>query len=266
MARQTHLLSETANAVGYFRVSQVRTFGKAMNPRSIGPKQQPEAEVQDLIRRPGTILYYENVSAVTGFILAGGKSSRMGCDKSFLVLGGRTLLERAIELVRSVSAEVRIVGASTRFLSFGTVVNDVFPERGPLGGIHAALASSCNELNLVVGVDLPFLEGRFLSYLVAEAQNSQAVVTVPRIGNQFQPLCAVYRKAFLAPAEVALSAGRNKVDALFSEIALRVIDDNELTLQGHKGLMFSNLNTPQDWEWVQRENSKHSSGIPAHDR
>ena len=206
------------------------------------------------------------MTAVTGFILAGGKSSRMGCDKSFLVLGGQTLLERAIELVRTITPEVRIVGSAMKFSSFGTVTSDVFPERGPLGGIHAALVNSPTDLNVIVGIDLPFLEGRFLTDLVNEAESSQAVVTVPRVGDHFQPLSAVYRKAFLAPAELALSRGKNKIDALFSGISLRVIEESELTVRGYNRFMFANLNTPQDWEWAQRKFQNHSSGIPVHDR
>jgi molybdenum cofactor guanylyltransferase len=193
------------------------------------------------------------VSQLTGFILAGGKSSRMGSDKAFLAAGGRTLLERAIELAASVAGEVRIVGRHGKCSSFGAVVADIFPGRGPLGGIHAALTSSATDWNLVLGVDLPFIEKRFLIYLVKEAQNSQAVVTVPRTGGYFQPLCSVYRKQFASAAERALLEGRNKVDRLFQSVPLRVIDDDELARTGYSPLMFRNLNTPEDWEEARRE-------------
>ena len=230
-------------------------------PISIGFPSRPPS------RRPGrTVLYYQSVSAITGFILAGGKSSRMGCDKSLLVLGGRTLLERAVELVKTVTPAVGIVGTPAKFSSFGPVTNDVFPERGPLGGIHAALLSSPTDLNLVVAVDLPFLEPRFLTYLIKQAEVSQAVVTLARVAGHFQPLAAVYRKAFLAPAELALAGGRNKIDALFSEVSLRVVEERELTLGGYKHFMFSNLNTPQEWEWAQAEMQKGATRMPLHDR
>ena len=190
----------------------------------------------------------------------------MGSDKSFLMLAGQTLLARALELVRAITPEVRIVGEPTRLSSFGSVVSDIFPARGPLGGIHTALANSSSDWNLVVGVDLPFLEARFLAYLVAEAQRAEAVVTLARIGDRFEPLCAVYRKAFLAPAQAALACGRNKIDALFSEIPLRIIDEQELTACGHNRFMFANLNTPADWEWAQREFPRLHSGISNNER
>lgn len=177
----------------------------------------------------------------------------MGSDKAFLVAEGRTLLERAMELAASLTGQVRIVGPEPKFSSFGSVVADIFPDRGPLGGIHAALTSSATDWNLVLGVDLPFLKKQFLVYLVEEAWNSQAVVTVPRSGRYFEPLCAVYRKQFAAAAESALSQGRNKVDALFEAMPLRVIDDSELKRSGYSPAMFRNLNTREDWERARQE-------------
>ena len=94
---------------------------------------------------------------VTAFVLAGGKSTRMGTDKAFLQFRGRTLLANALKLTRAVAGEVRIVGDSTKFADFGAVVEDVYPGCGPLGGIHAALKSSDTDLNVVIGVDLPML-------------------------------------------------------------------------------------------------------------
>ncbi|MBV9340494.1 MAG: molybdenum cofactor guanylyltransferase [Acidobacteria bacterium] len=180
----------------------------------------------------------------------------MGSDKAFLAVGGRTLLERAFELASSVAAEVRVVAPLLKCSSFGTLVKDIFPGRGPLGGIHAALSSSPSDWNLILAVDLPFVEKGFLNYLVGEAQRSQAVVTVPRTGGRFEPLCAVYRKQFAGPAESALAQGRNKIDALFPSLTLRVIDDAEMARRGHNLGMFRNLNTPEDWEQARQELAK----------
>src|SRR5437899_1580697 len=94
---------------------------------------------------------------ITAFVLAGGKSIRMGRDKAFLQLGDRTLLLRALDLASTVAAEVRIVGDATKLAAFGPVVEDVYRERGPLAAIHAALLSTTTELNLMLAVDLPFL-------------------------------------------------------------------------------------------------------------
>ena len=140
------------------------------------------------------------------FILAGGKSSRMGEDKAFLQLGGRTLLDIARELAASVCQSVAIVGDRARFGP--DAVEDVLPDSGPLGGIHAALSRTTADLNLVLAVDTPFLDSRFLSWMLDQAASSQAVVTVPKLVSGFQPLCAVYRRSFKDTAEEALRAGR----------------------------------------------------------
>ncbi len=81
-------------------------------------------------------------SRVAAFILAGGKSTRMGTDKAFVEYDGRILLERALSLARSVTPDVRIVGSQEKFAPFAPVVEDIFRDCGPLGGIHSALRSS----------------------------------------------------------------------------------------------------------------------------
>jgi molybdopterin-guanine dinucleotide biosynthesis protein A len=97
------------------------------------------------------------VPDVAMFILAGGKSTRMGTDKAFITLDGQTLLARALAVARLVTADVRIVGDAAKFEAFAPVVEDVFRECGPLGGIHAGLRASATELNLMLAVDLPFV-------------------------------------------------------------------------------------------------------------
>ncbi len=190
---------------------------------------------------------------ISVFILAGGKSTRMASDKAFLELAGKPLIARAVELARAVSRDVKIVGAPKKFAAFGPVVSDVYMDRGPLGGIHAALTASSTDWNLVMGVDLPFITAEFLKYLVSEAQSSGAVVTVPSTSHYFEPLCAIYRAEFRATAERALSAGNNKIDALFSEVPLRVITEEELARAGFTPAIFRNLNTPEDWTRAKQE-------------
>jgi len=189
-------------------------------------------------------------NALTGFVLAGGESTRMGSDKAFLQLGAETLLARALRLAGAVCAEVRIVGSAARFAGLGPIVEDIFSSRGPLGGIHAALAATKTDLNLVLAVDMPFIEVRFLEYLVARARQCDALVTVPRAGGGWQPLCAIYRRAFTQAAEVALAQGKNKIDALFATVKTDVLDEDELARAAFSPAMFRNLNTPEDWEWA----------------
>jgi len=188
------------------------------------------------------------VHQISAYILAGGKSSRMGSDKAFLELGGRTLLARTLELAKRITQRVKIVGDPKKFAPFGHVMADVFPGHGPLGGIHAALASSKTAWNLVLGVDFPFLDARLLHYLVTQAAASDAIVTVPRVGGYYQTLSAVYRQEFALVAERAIETDKNKIDALFPQVSVRVIDEPELAGAGFDSTVFRNLNTPEDWE------------------
>ena len=185
---------------------------------------------------------------VSAFILAGGKSTRMGTDKAFVTLNGRTLLARLLEVVRSVTTDVRIVGDAAKFAAFAPVVEDVFPACGPLGGIHAALRASTSELNLILAVDVPFVSFALLQFLMAHARNSDASVTVPRINQGWQPLCAVYRREFADAAEIALRAGRYRIDALFDQVQVQVVAEEALEAAGFSSNIFRNLNTKEDLE------------------
>ena len=187
-------------------------------------------------------------SGVTAFVLAGGKSSRMGSDKAFLRCGEETLLSQALKIAGAVAKELRIVGDARKFAAFGQVVEDVYRERGPLGGIHAALSSTATELNLMLAVDLPFVGAKFLEYLLLRARESGATVTVPRAGSRLHPLCAVYRRGFAEVAELSLHDGKNRIDSLFARVATCVIEENELTREGFSVEMFRNLNTPGEYE------------------
>ena len=194
-----------------------------------------------------------------GFVLAGGKSSRMGAgsdkdkDKAFLEFRGQTLLDRALAVMGSVCDSTVIVGDPAKFTKYGSstdvsVVADNFPGCGPLAGIHAALLHSSAELNLMLAVDMPFVSRELLVFLFATAtsQAKDAIVTVPRSGKGLQPLCAVYRRDFSTVAEQALRAGKFKIDATFSSVSVRVIEEGELAAAGFSERSFFNVNTPQD--------------------
>ena len=136
-----------------------------------------------------------------GFVLAGGKSSRMGTntDKAFLDFRGQTLLERALTVAGTVCDRVTIVGDPAKFEAvlssqfsvlskterqslrtenreLRTVIADIFPGCGPLAGIHAALTHSTAELNLMLAVDMPFVSRELLAFLFAAAEASDAVI------------------------------------------------------------------------------------------
>ena len=157
---------------------------------------------------------------VEGFVLAGGRSTRMGRDKALLPVGGQSLVEVALDKLRSAGvAAPRIAGARADLSSYAPVLPDLHPGCGPLSGIEAALAATGQPLNLFLPVDMPLLPPRFLNWMLVRAEITGALVTVPRINGRPQPLCAVYHRDLLGPITASLLSGNYKVMSVVSAAA-----------------------------------------------
>lgn len=182
----------------------------------------------------------------SGFILAGGRSSRMGTDKSLLRFGDSTLIESAVDRLRTVTTDVAIVSPRTDLVRYAPVIHDIYPDRGPLGGIHAALASSSHDFNLMLAVDMPFVDPELLRRLLVVANESQTPVTAPQTRDGWQPLCAVYRREFAPVAERSLRGDDYKIDRLFKEVSTRIVSEAELHTWGYTPQVFMNLNSRDD--------------------
>lgn len=183
---------------------------------------------------------------VSGIILAGGYSSRMGCDKSLLLFKSETLIERAVRKMRSVADEIIIASNDTEKYNLpGTVeVPDIFPDMGPLGGIHAGLMAASYPYSFVISCDLPFFEPQMAEYLLSRKKGYDVVV--PEIQKHVEPVCAVYASRCLTPMEFCLAAGMNRIYKFYADV--RVLHVNEYDLQpwGDLKKIFFNLNTPED--------------------
>ncbi|HZS26927.1 MAG TPA: molybdenum cofactor guanylyltransferase [Candidatus Angelobacter sp.] len=195
-------------------------------------------------------------SQVSGFVLAGGKSTRMGQDKATLTLNGRTLLEHALVALRQVCCDVSILGKYELYGTLAPVYEDIYPGCGPLGGIHTALSNAQTPYSLIIAVDTPFLMPEFLSYLAERAIASDAVVITPEIDDYTQPLSTVYSLDFLPIAEKAIKAGNYKIVPLFPRDQTLVIKEAELRRFAFSAEMFENLNTPEDMERARRRFSR----------
>lgn len=172
----------------------------------------------------------------------------MGSNKALLRLNGSTLLEQTVAIVAQVCEQVFILGSRRLYGAFGECFEDVYPDCGPLGGIHAALLNSRTPYSLVIAVDTPFISAGFLSYLIERALHSSAMVTAPHIAGAVQPLCAVFSSDFLSLAETALKSGQCKVEAAFPEGQTQILSESELGQFEMAAGMFDNLNTPEDLE------------------
>ena len=187
---------------------------------------------------------------VSVFVLAGGRSSRMGSDKALLPFGRANLLQLALEKAGRVAANPLIVASRERYSNFGEVVEDVIPGCGPLGGIHAALATSRTEVNLVWSVDMPLMTVDFLLWLLDVAATGSEHACVPEAAGRLQPLCAVYRRDALEEVEAALRSGDFKVDRLLARLPTRRIAEHEWRAAGFAEEIFCNVNTPEEYAAV----------------
>jgi molybdopterin-guanine dinucleotide biosynthesis protein A len=148
-----------------------------------------------------------------GFVLAGGRSTRMGQDKALLSLAGRSLLDRALDKLRALplAGAPRIAAARSDLSAHAAVIADLHPGCGPLSGIEAALTASARPLNVFLPVDIPLLPANFLLWMLQRAETTGAVMTVPRVNGWPQPLCAVYHRDLLGHITASLRAGDYKV-------------------------------------------------------
>jgi molybdenum cofactor guanylyltransferase len=189
---------------------------------------------------------------VTGIILAGGKSRRMGQDKAFLPFGKGMLIERVIEVIQQVTADVILItNTPEQYQRFGLpMFSDVIPDAGSLGGIYTGLVSAKTPYSLCLACDMPFVKPDFLRFLCDTA--AEADVVIPRNAEDFQPLCAVYSQACREPIRQKIEAGRLKITGFFDQVCVRVIDGELLARYDPHDIMFFNANTPEEYEQARR--------------
>jgi len=135
--------------------------------------------------------------SAAGFVLAGGRSSRMGTDKALALLAGIPLIQIAIESLAAAGVPVQIAGSRSPLASFAKEIPDTFPETGPLGGIHAALSASAADWNLFLPVDLPLMAASLLTCLLQRAARTGEPVTATRLNGRLEPFPVVLSRSIL---------------------------------------------------------------------
>ena len=184
-----------------------------------------------------------NLPPRTAFILAGGSSRRMGQDKSRLPWGGGTLLEHMVERLGRVADTVRVAGRDP--------LPDRHPGRGPVEGIRTALGATATEENLIVAVDLPFLEPGFLEYMMDRLDRSRHLLVACELDGRV-PLCLALRKGLLPTVEACLERGQRSLEGLVRSVDRETITETELGRMGFAPDMFRNLNTYEEYEKARR--------------
>ena len=188
------------------------------------------------------------MTTVTGIILSGGKSSRMGENKDLLSLGNKKVIEHIYTELKNCCDEVAVVANDPSAYAFLTsnIISDRFPGKGPLAGLETAFFHKKADAYIISACDTPLIKREVYEHLYSRVRDFEAAV--PVFDGQIHPLSGIYRRSVLTAVKQQLNKGELKVKSFFENIHVNYVDDfgsisNE-TLQQH----FFNMNTPSDYE------------------
>ena len=189
---------------------------------------------------------------VSGIVLAGGRSRRLGRDKAVEPLGGKPLVRRVVDRLAEVVDQTVVVVADPEqaerlpLPDTAHIVVDAYPDCGSLGGIFTGLSAASAEWGLVVACDMPFLNPRLLRHILDRRRGHDAVV--PVLDGRPEPTHAAYSKACLPPMERRLRARQLKIAGFFDDVTVRLVPEVEVDEIDPDRLSFLNVNTPDDLE------------------
>lgn len=208
---------------------------------------------------------------VTGIVLAGGASRRMGRDKAWVELGGKFLIARVIDALRQVCDEIIIVANEpSRFEPLAVQVTpDAFPNTGSLGGLYSGVKAAQNELAVAVACDMPFLNPALLRFLISLSSGHDIVIPGVRDETNpvrdrdttrqetakkknLHPLHAVYRKTCLTPMRDAIARGDLRMISFHEFLRVRIVQQTEVEVFDPQFLSFWNVNTPDELARAER--------------
>ncbi len=172
-----------------------------------------------------------NKKDITGIILAGGKSSRMGTNKALMQYRGLPFIQHIINTMKPLVDQILIVGKPEEYTDLKLrCVDDIFPESGPVGGIHAGLENSKSPYNLVLSCDIPLITEQILMELIENINENNDVVLIESNG-QAHPLIAIYQKHCKDLFDDLLIRGENRLLSALDQLRVKTIclsDPNEL--------------------------------------
>ena len=187
-----------------------------------------------------------DTSDITGIILVGGRSSRMGRDKALLQIDGLPLVDRVLAAMSECFEQIVLVGdRKERFAGYGlTVLPDLYPGSA-LGGLYTGLVHAETDYLFVSSCDIPFPRSELIRFLCSQRDGYDAVVPHPSHG--FEPLFALYARSCLEPIRQLLEQGTYRISDLYSRVRVRLVPDRELAPFDRDGRALLNVNTPLEF-------------------
>lgn len=187
------------------------------------------------------------METIEAFILAGGKSSRFGSDKTVFMFNGKPLIQHVIDSLQPLFSSTTIIANDTTKYNFIAipVFPDIIPGLGPLGGIYTALTYAKTDFIFVCAADMPFLNREFIAYMLKIPHIYDCIV--PCLQGYTEPLHAIYSKSCLPHIKKLIHEQKYKISHLFQNADVRYIMDDELIFYAENPSdLFYNINQRND--------------------
>lgn len=185
------------------------------------------------------------------FILAGGKSSRMGEDKGLMLFRGKILAEHPALVLSSLFPEITIVTGNAAYKKLGyKTIQDKILNAGPAGGILSALHHTAYRKNFIVACDMPFIAGAAVQFILDNSQNAE--ITIPVFNGKIQPMFGVYDSMCSAKWEELVEGGIRKLETIVKHFDLKLVEVDSYEFFNEK--IFANMNTPENINEENRDN------------
>jgi len=187
-----------------------------------------------------------SLKPITGVILSGGKSLRMGEDKAFIRIEGTPIIEQILLLFQELFEEVIIITSQKDHYQYldVNVYEDLIPNLGALGGLYTGIARSSFPYSFVVACDMPFLNRAVIEYLTERTGDFDVII--PKTEDGLQPLHALYSKGCLKAINEILKEKKNRIIDIFPLVRVNIVEEKGFHSLDPKRLSFINLNTPED--------------------
>jgi molybdopterin-guanine dinucleotide biosynthesis protein A len=194
---------------------------------------------------------------ISGIILSGGKSIRMGENKAFIEIEGVPIISRIYDLFKELFQEVIIVTNQTEFFrNFDSrICQDLIPNKGALGGLYTGIFFSSFRYSFCVACDMPFIKKSLVQYLIKNIQDEDVIV--PRTKDGLQPLHAIYSKNCLDPIRRIIEEGKYKIIDFYKMVKVKIVEENNLLSLDPFRDSFINVNTPEELLSFRRDKESH---------
>ncbi len=196
-----------------------------------------------------------NPKPITGIILSGGKSVRMGKDKAFIKVEGIPIIQRIIDLFWKLFEETIIItNQRDQYLHLkATIYEDLLPNSGALGGLYTGLFYSFFHYSFVVACDMPYLKAEMIRYLIDRIEGYDAVV--PKTEDGLEPLHAVYSKECIDPIHKVLLEKKTRIMDFYPFVRVHVVETSEILPIDPGMESFININTPDELSRLKKRNT-----------